>query len=215
MRITRHTILSAAVTMIISGFAGPAHAQQPWSVVVGTCASTDNNFFSGTPTVNLPIARFITPGGSFTFNSFHQGHIAVLCTVDNPRYSGTQRWNQLYVTYRDPDGLRTLEGYGLDYQVYVELVRMSKTTGAISRIVRFDSNLQCQHTPTTSCRGDNAVKTFAAAFSHTFDFDNYAYAVYARLYRGNVSFLPQIYQVRLQALPLTTAEASEMGAGSR
>jgi hypothetical protein len=29
------------------------------------------------------------------------------------------------------------------------------------------------------------------------------------LYRGNVSFLPQVYQVRLQAVPLATAEASE------
>jgi hypothetical protein len=163
----------------------------------------------------LPTARFITPGGSLTFNRFHQGHIAVLCTVDNPRYDGTQRWNQLHVTYRDPDGLRTLEGYGLEYQVYVELVRMSRTTGAISRIAQFDSNLQCQPTPTTGCHGDNAVKTFTAAFSHAFDFGNYAYAVHARLYRGNVSFLPQIYQVRLQARPVTTAEASEMESHAR
>jgi hypothetical protein len=79
-------------------------------------------------------ARFITPGGSLTFNGFHQGYIAVLCTVDNPRYHGTQRWNQLHVTYRDPDGLRTLEGYGLDYQVYVELVRISKATGALRNL---------------------------------------------------------------------------------
>jgi hypothetical protein len=202
-------MLGAAVTMVMGGFAGPAYAQTPWSALVGTCASTDNNFFSGTPSVNLPVARFITPGGSLTFNRFHQGHIAVLCTVDNPRYAGTQRWNQLHVTYRDPDGLRTIEDYGLEYQVYVELVRMSKTSGALWQVARFDSNLQCQHTPTTSCYGDNAVKTFAATFNHTFDFSNYAYAVYARLYRGNVSFLPQVYQVRLQAVPLATAEASE------
>jgi hypothetical protein len=41
MQFTRHTILSAAVTMAIGGFAGPAHAQQPWSAVVGTCARKD------------------------------------------------------------------------------------------------------------------------------------------------------------------------------
>ena len=55
----------------------------------------------------------------------------------------------------------------------------------------------------------HAVKTFAVAFNHTFDFSNYAYAVYARLYRGNVGFLPQIYQVRMQARPLTAEEESE------
>lgn len=58
MQLTRHTILSAAVTMAIGGFAGPAHAQQPWSAVVGACASTDNNFFSGTPSANLPLSPF-------------------------------------------------------------------------------------------------------------------------------------------------------------
>jgi hypothetical protein len=209
MRYTRQTILGAAVTMAIGGFAAPVHAQSPWSALVGTCASTDNNFFSGTPSVNLPVARFITPGGSLTFNRFHQGYIAVLCTVDNPRDNVTQPWNRLHVTYRDPDGLRTIDGYGLDYQVYVELVRMSKTSGALFQVARFDSNLQCQQTPTTSCYGDNAVKRFAVTFNHTFDFNNYAYAVYARLYRGNVSFLPQVYQVRMQAAPLTTAEESE------
>lgn len=211
MRLTRPTILIAAVTVVIGGVARPAHAQQPWSALAGTCAATDNNFFSGAPSADLPVARFISPGGSLTFNRFHQGYIAVLCTVDNPRYKGTQRWNQLHVTYRDPDGLRTIEDYGLNYQVYVELVRMSKVTGALSRIAQFDSNLQCQQTPTTSCYGDNAVKTFAVTFTHTFDFNNYAYAVHARLYRGQVSFLPQIYQLRLQSVALTTAAETESG----
>ena len=90
MRYTRQTILGAAVTMVMGGFAVPAYAQSPWSALVGTCASTDNNFFSGTPSVNFPVTRFITPGGSLTFNRFHQGYIAVLCTVDNPRDNITQ-----------------------------------------------------------------------------------------------------------------------------
>jgi hypothetical protein len=212
MQLTRNAFLIAAVTMSVSGLARPANAQQPWSSFPGACASTDNNFYSGTPSADYPVARFIVPGGSLTFNRFHQGYIAVLCAVDNPRYNGTQRWNQLHVTYRDPDGLRTLEDYGLDYQVYVELVRVSKTTGALSRVAQFDSNLQCQHTPTTNCYGDNTIKTFAVAFTHTFDFNNYAYAVYARLYRGQAVRLPQIFQVRLQAGSLTTTES--LGSGS-
>jgi hypothetical protein len=204
MSLTRHTMLIAALTLGGAAFAAPAHAQQPWSALAGTCASTDNNFFSGVPSAGLPVTRFIVPGGSLTFNGSHQGYIAVMCTVDNPRYAGTQKWNQLHVTYRDPDGLQTLDGNGNEYQVYVELVRMSKTTGAVARVARFDSNLQCQHTSTTSCSFDNTVKTFAAPFTHTFDFNNYAYAVYARLYRGNVFFLPTVYQVRLQAATVLT-----------
>jgi hypothetical protein len=41
-------------------------------------------------------------------------------------------------------------------------------------------------------------------FSHTFDFDNYAYAVYGRLYRALATFslTPVIYQLRLQAEPI-------------
>jgi hypothetical protein len=203
MSLTRHTILLAAMTLVAGGFATPAHAQQPWSAAAGTCASTDNNFFSGVPSASLPVTRFIVPGGSLTFNASHQGYIAVMCAVDNPRYAGTQVWNQLHVTYRDPDGLQTLDGNGKDYQVYAELVRMSKSTGALLRVARFDSNLQCQHTSTTSCSFDNSLKTFAVSFAHTFDFNNYAYVVYARLYRGQAVSMPHLYQVRLQAPALT------------
>jgi hypothetical protein len=41
-------------------------------------------------------------------------------------------------------------------------------------------------------------------FSHTFDFDNYSYAVYGRLYRALATFslTPVIYQLRLQAAPI-------------
>jgi hypothetical protein len=52
-------------------------------------------------------------------------------------------------------------------------------------------------------------------FSHTFDFDNYAYAVYGRLYRALATFslTPVIYQLRLQAAPivLQPAPVAEFG----
>jgi hypothetical protein len=206
MRTSPHIVFVAVLTLFVVGMSGAAFAQQPWSAMPGACASTDNNFYNGVPSADFPVARFITPGGSFTFNRFHDGYIAVLCAVDNPRYSGTQRWNELQVTYKDPDGLRTIEDYGLLHQAYVELVRVSKTTGAWSLVARFDSNLQCQPTPTSSCGGNNAVKTFTVPFTHTFDFVNYTYAVYGRLYRGfsTLSARAQLYQLRLQAAPVVS-----------
>jgi hypothetical protein len=209
MRTSASPFLIAAVFAMIGGMNSPALAQQPWSALPGACASTDNNFHSGTPSSSYPVARFIVPGGAFTFSTFHQGHIAVYCAVDNPRYSGTQTWNQLQVTYSDPDGLESSGGYGTEYQVYVELIRVSKTNAAWSRVARFDSNLQCAGTP-TSCQGDNTVRSIAVPFTHTFDFANYAYAVYVRLYRALSiwGLSPAIYQVRLQTAPLVTEETS-------
>ena len=85
------------------------------------------------------------------------------------------RWNQLQVTYRDPDGMGLPGQKGSEYQAYVELVRVSKTTGTWEKIASFDSNLQCAGGPSL-CQADNTTKNFTVDFSHTFDFDNYAYA---------------------------------------
>jgi len=159
----------------------------------------------GTPSNDYPVARFRVPGGSIAFNGFHDGYIAVICGVDNPRDVGTvfSRWNQLQVTYRDPDGMGLPGQKGSEYQAYVELVRVSKTTGTWEKIASFDSNLQCAGGPSL-CQADNTTKNFTVDFSHTFDFDNYAYAVYGRLYRALATFslTPVIYQLRLQAAPI-------------
>jgi hypothetical protein len=92
---------------------------------------------------------------------------------------------------------------GSEYQAYVELVRVSKTTGAWEKITSFDSNLQCAGGPSL-CQADNTTKNFTVDFSHRFDFDNYAYAVYGRLHRALATFglTPVIYQLRLQAAPI-------------
>ena len=72
------------------------------------------------PSSSYPVARFKVPGGSFTFNAFHEGYIAIVCNVDNPRVSSNtpalQLWNQLQVTYTDPDGLQKLNGFGTEYK---------------------------------------------------------------------------------------------------
>ena len=202
MRTTSTVTSFAALALLCT--ATLSYAQQPWSSMPAACAGTDNNFYSGTPSRDFPVARFRVPGGAFAFNGFHDGYIAVVCGVDNPRdtSSTSARWNQLQVTYRDPDGLGRDGGYGTEYQAYVELVRVSKTTGAWSRIAAFDSNLQCA--AGTTCVADNTVRNIAVPFNHTFDFNNYAYAVYARLYRALATFSlsPAIYQLRLQAAPI-------------
>ena len=98
MRTSVPVTFVAAVILII-GVSRPASAQSPWSAMPGTCASTDNNFYSGTPSSSYPVARFMVPGGAYTFNAFHDGYIAFICQVDNPRssLSTTGRWSQLQV----------------------------------------------------------------------------------------------------------------------
>jgi hypothetical protein len=194
----------AALAVVVNGFISPAQAQLPWSALPGGCGSTDNNFYSGTPSSDYPVARFKVSGGSLSFNALHEGYIAVICNVDNPRLTGVttafQLWNRLQVTYRDPDGLQKLQGFGTEYQAFVQLVRVEKDTGVWQSVAQFDSNLQCTGT-TVSCQGDNTIKSIDVPFTHTFDFNNYAYSVYVRLYRAlsQYNLNPAVYQVRLEA----------------
>ena len=136
IRHTRRRVVNVTATMlgvfalvgVVGGLVSAAYAQAPWSALPGSCASTDNNFYNGTPSNDYPVARFRVPGGSIAFNGFHDGYIAVICSVDNPRDAGTvfSRWNQLQVTYRDPDGLGLPGQKGSEYQAYVELVRSQR-----------------------------------------------------------------------------------------
>ena len=103
MKSVAKVITMVAITLIF-GIARPAYAQQDWSALPGGCASTDNNFYSGTASSSFPVARFATPGGSLTHNAFHTGYVAVVCNVTNPRDLGTNPgWSRLQITYRDPD----------------------------------------------------------------------------------------------------------------
>lgn len=213
MRTAAHSF-SVAVTLLVIGVSVPAYAQAPWSTVPGACASTDNNFYNGPASSDYPTARFRVPGGALAFNGFHDGYIAVVCNVDNPRDTSTNvlnKWSQLQITYRDPDGLTRLGGYGTEYQAYAELVRVHKTTGQWQRIAVFDSNTVCA--PAGTCIADNTIHSFAVNFSHTFDFNNYTYAVYGRLYRALATFSlsPAIYQMRLQAAPVVIGPVLDPG----
>ncbi len=188
-------ITARFLTAVLLCLSSSALAQN-WGTVVGACAGTDNNYSIKPPSVDYPVARFATPGGTFTFNAFHDGYIAVHCPVLSSLPSPA--WNQLMVTYTDPDGLQGLQGRGTEYQTVAELVRVSKVTGALASIAKFDSNLQCQGS--VNCQANTNVKTYSLGFSHSFDFNNYTYVVYVRLYRALATFglRPAAYQVSLQ-----------------
>jgi hypothetical protein len=132
----------AAVSLAFLGMITPAAALQDWTTVSAACAGTDNNFFSGTPSAAFPVARFITPSGRLSFNGRHIGFIAVHCNVDNPRDQGTNpAWNQLEVTYIDPDGVFAPDlNFGQTHQVFVQLIQQNKSTGTLNVVAEFDSN---------------------------------------------------------------------------
>lgn len=191
-------IQAAAVILVTTVLTEPVFALQDWTAVPAACAGTDNNFYSGTPSAAFPVARFIVPGGRLSFNASHTGYIAIVCNVDNPRDLGTNpAWDQLEVTYIDPDGVHTVDVHtGDTYQVLAQLIRVNKTTGVQSVVVEFNSNNDC---PLGSFCDGTAVRTNVKPFVHTFDFANYAYAVYGRLYRreANLTVKPILIQLRL------------------
>jgi hypothetical protein len=188
----------AAFILVSAVLTEPVFALQDWTAVPAACAGTDNNFYSGAPSAAFPVARFIVPGGRLSFNASHTGYIAIVCNVDNPRDLGTNpAWDQLEVTYIDPDGVHTVDVHtGDTYQVLVQLIRVNRTTGVQSVILEFNSNNDC---PLGSFCDGTAVRTFVKPFVHTFDFANYAYAVYGRLYRreANLTVKPVLIQMRL------------------
>jgi hypothetical protein len=187
-----------AFVFLICGFTQPVFALQDWTVVPAGCAGTDNNFYSGVPSAAFPVPRFIVPGGRLSFNALHTGYIAIVCNVDNPRDLGTNpAWDQLEVTYVDPDGVHTVDVHTGDaYQVLARLIRVNKVTGIQSVVTEFDSNNDC---PLGSFCDGTTVRTMIKPFAHAFDFANYAYAVYGRLYRrdARLTVKPILIQMRL------------------
>jgi hypothetical protein len=199
------TMIALATLLLTSaGLVSPAAAQQDWTASPAACASTDNNFSSGTPSADFPVVRYITPGARVAFNGLHTGYIAFHCNVDNLRDLGTDpAWNQLEITYVDPDGLQTSppDVIGVDAQIYVALGRVEKHSGVYSDVAVFDSNLECPSAqPALECIGNNAtVRHMVKPFSHFFDFENYAYTVYGRVYRTFSNQTPILIQMRLSA----------------
>ncbi len=120
--------------------------------------------------------------GIFEFASGSIGTIKTRCTITNPLDSGVPGWKTLTVGYADPDGL------GTDYQVDVELARTSKTTGVTTIIKTFDSSSFSNTGPTSH----------NVSFTHTFDFNNYAYFVSLNVTRGDTAQNPRVWYAQLK-----------------
>ena len=213
IRHTRRRVVNVTATMlgvfalvgVVGGLVSAAYAQAPWSALPGSCASTDNNFYNGTPSNDYPVARFRVPGGSIAFNGFHDGYIAVICSVDNPPRctapclaDGTSCRLRIAILTAWVCRVRKAQNTKrmLNSCVSQRLPARGRKSPA--------STATCSALAAPVSARPTTLRRLHGNFSHTFDFDNYAYAVYGRLYRALATFslTPVIYQLRLQAAPI-------------
>jgi hypothetical protein len=112
------------------------------------------------------------------------------CNVLNPLDTGDPLWNTLIVGYQDPDGTAP------KYQVLVRLRRVSRSTGGISTMATFNSNLT-----TLTTRGERSVNV-----AGPFDFLHNEYFVEIGVARTDTLGNPIVYMVRLERTVLITAQ---------
>ena len=93
-------------------------------------------------------------------------------------------WNTLTVGYQDPDGTSVSHTYG----VKAKLLRVNKGTGAVSVIATFDSD---------SGSGASTPTFRQVKFTHSWDFNNYAYYVTLTLNRSSTILNPGVWFVKL------------------
>ena len=121
-------------------------------------------------------------GSHFSFSGSNTGEILARCHVTNLMDSGAPAWNTMVVGYKDPDGT------GIDYQVTAQLSRVDKASGSSTILKTFSSNSFVD-------KGNTSHNT---SFTHTFDFDNYAYFVTLTLDRVNTSDKSAVWFVQLK-----------------
>lgn len=129
---------------------------------------------------------FIT-GGSVKFQSTATGTITLYCPV--AVNTGGISSNTLRLTYFDGDS-----GIGGNH-VTATLTRLAYSDGTLSTIsgATVDSgNGTCSTGIQTNC---------AATFTHTFDFDNYAYYVRVDITRSSTSVVETFYATKLETPP--------------
>jgi hypothetical protein len=125
---------------------------------------------------NASAARFLHKGSN-------TGNIYARCNVTNPvDGGGNPHWSVLELVYKDP---------GSTTQVTGILYRVSNTTGGISPIATFDSNLFAQLT---------TQQVNSVLFGHNFNFFAYAYYVELKVNRTATTYLPDVAIVRLTYL---------------
>jgi hypothetical protein len=163
----------ALMTVLFGGFLVTPTAgwAQTWSTAGSVCQP-------GSDSVGL----YSYNVGIFQFAAGSTGEIRTRCTITNPLDSGVPSWKTMTVGYVDPDGL------GTDYQVDVELERTNKSTGVTTVVKTFDS----------SSFSSTGRTSHSIAFTHTFDFTNYAYFVSLDVIRGDTAGNPGVWYVQLK-----------------
>jgi hypothetical protein len=106
------------------------------------------------------------------------GTFSLRCAVTNPRDSDNPGWDMFAIGCSDPDGVS-----GLNYESHVELKRVKRTNDQATRLETLDCN-----------RGTKA-------FSHAFDFDDFAYYVTVNLTRKITTVSPTVWFVQLKKRP--------------
>ena len=157
----------------VSSATGPTQ----WTLVAST-AAVDESYQN----------VYDTNGPYMQFRSTNIGGLYARATVLCPKDDGNVFWNRMEVVFKDRDGTSTM------YRVMVSLYRVkteAPSLGVSTLIASFDSNSVGASTATASVQF--GVKDFSTAW----DWWNYAYYVQIYLYRGNSTYNPAIYSVRL------------------
>lgn len=158
----RKAMTKLIVTLALSLFiGGAAHALDPWTTV-GASGLIDND--------DLKLYSTDTSSGLLVFASGATGELNVKYNIAGTDGSGA---NGMRVRFRDN---------GAASRIVLELKRYSFNNGVTSTLATFDSNLY--PVSTTSWR---TVGFCIPNGGFTYDFDNYAYFINAKLTRSNTT----------------------------
>jgi hypothetical protein len=127
-----------------------------------------------------PASAYNSTSGRLEFKGTATGYLYFYANVENPFDSGNPTWDVMPVTYLDP---------GADAEVRVYLYRKSLTTGAISTIGLFDSDVD-------GVAG--GVERDIVWLDEALNFDSYSYFIMIRLWRANDAVNPEAHIVSLE-----------------
>jgi hypothetical protein len=162
-------VLVVAVCAATSSIANASPTENYWSSVGGGCAPIDTTIQSN---------KFNIGAGGLRFFSTYVGTLTAVCPVT--RNTGTSHQpNKIYLSYQD-------SAAGSGVKVEVKLEKMNLTTGAITQIATLSSD--------SGSVGDGRINV---GFTHTFDWENYAYFFYADLTRSGTADSAILYAVSL------------------
>jgi hypothetical protein len=164
--------LCAFFTMLAGALLlSPAVQAQTWSTVGSSCSP-------GVDSIGLYYYNVAT----FEFADGATGQIKTRCQINNPLDKGVPKWTTLSAGFVDPDGL------GGNYEVQVELVRVTKATGAYTVILTLDSDQYTTELPQLK----------SIPLNYTFNFNEYSYYLSLNLSRGDTNHNPGVWFAQLK-----------------